>query len=402
MFLPKAIIADNTSLTQAQINILLNRANQAYISGNYQEAIANWLKIVKKQEPQSNQLAIVYDNLASVHWHTGKSGAAIRYWRQAITIYRQTDNSLAKLAATLTDTARAYNDLGQPNFSIPLLTEAISYAEKEELTNVKRVAYLALGNAYTIQENYSAAIDAYQKSLKNIEQKNSDLPIVVWNNLSQAYQQQALKTEQKAIAAEQEGDLSVPRLWQQVKSDRASAWDTAKKATRIRENSKSIARVEALLQMAKLAKNDASKSSQAVDSLLKSEVILSALPDSYQKVYALIELGKLTNDYDSRSKKILESAVKIAQKINNPRASSFAMGAMGRHYEMQEQYDKALYWTKQAQFTAQQAQAPDSLYQWDWQAARVHHATGKTDTAIEAYERAIASLQAIGGNTTQS
>jgi CHAT domain-containing protein len=402
LFLPKSIIADNTSLTQAQINVLLNQANQAYISGNYQEAITIWLKIVKEQKPQSNQLAIVYANLASVHWHTGKPGAAIRYWRQAIKIYRQTDSSLAKLAATLTDTARAYNDLGQPNFSIPLLTETISYAEQKELTKVKKVAYLALGNAYTIQENYSAAIDAYQKSLKNIEQINSDLPIVVWNNLSQAYQQRALNTEQKAIAAEQEGDLSAPQLWQQVKSDRISAWDAAEKATGIRENSRSIARVEALLQMAQLAKNNATKSSQAVDSLLKAEVILSALPDSYQKVYALIELGKLTNDYDSRSKKILESAVKIAQKIHNPRVISFATGAMGRHYEAQEQYDQALYWTKQAQFTAQQAQAPDSLYQWDWQAARIYHATGKKDAAIETYERAISSLQAIGGNTTQS
>ncbi len=214
--------------------------------------------------------------------------------------------------------------------------------------------------------------------------------------------QQALNIKEKAIAAETEEDISAIELWQQVKSDRVSAWQAAKKATEIRENSQSMARVEALLQMAKLAKGNAEKSSDAIDSLLKAEVILSALPDSHHKVYALIELAKLTENYDSRSKSILDLAVSTAQKIDNPRVASFALGAMGKHYESQQQYDRALSWTQQAQFSAQQAQALDSLYQWDWQAARVYNSIEETDAAISAYERAIASWQTIRTSTTQS
>jgi CHAT domain-containing protein len=97
----------------------------------------------------------------------------------------------------------------------------------------------------------------------------------------------------------------------------------------------------------------------------------------------------------------LESAVKLAQEINNPRVASFALGAMGKHYESQQEYDRALYWTKQAQFSAQQAQAPDSLYQWDWQAARIYRAMGETEASIEAYQRAIVSLQLIRNNYSQ-
>ena len=403
LFIPKAIIAEEPSLNQSKLGILLDKADEAYRSGNYQEAISTWLKVVEKQEIDRSQLAIIYSNLASVYWYTGRAGEAVRSWQGAIEIYRETktDRAKDKLAATLIDTARAYNDLGQPRFSIPLVTEAISTVEDRKLTKVKGMAYLTLGNAYTIQGNYSSAINAYQNSL-NIEQTDSELPIVVWNNLSQAYQQQALNTKEKAIAAESEEDISAGELWQQVKSYRASAWQAAKKATEIREDSQSIARVEALLQMAKLAKNDSQKSSDAVDSLLKAEVILSALPDSHHKVYALIELSKLTEDYDSRTKSVLDMAVEIAQKIDNSRVASFALGAMGRYYDSQQQYDKALSWTKQAQFTAQQAQATDSLYQWDWQAARIYNATGATEAAIEAYERAIASLQTIRTNATQS
>ena len=404
LFIPKAIVAEEVSLNQSKLNVLINRANQNYTSGNYQEAISIWLKIVKEQELESNQLAIIYSNLASVYWHTGQPGKAIRHWQKSLEIYREieTNKSDEKIAATLVDTARAYNDLGQPRFSIPLVTEAISIAEDKELAKVRSMAYLTLGNAYTIQGNYSSAISAYQNSLKGIEQTDSELPIVVWNNLSKAYQQQALKIKVKAIAAESEEDISAGELWQQVKSDRALAWEAAKKAIKIREDSQSIARVEALLQIAKLARNDATKSSNAVDSLLKAEVVLSALPDSHHKVYALIELAKLTEGYDSRSKAILNSAVKTAQKINNPTVASFAFGAMGKYYESQQQYDEALYWTKQAQFNAQQAQAKDSLYQWDWQAARIYNATKETKAAIEAYKRAIASLQSIRTNTTQS
>lgn len=367
LFIPKVLLAEEVSLTQSQRSILLNRAEQAYISGDYSKAIANWLKIAKEQKQQSNQLANVYSNLASMYWHKGKPGEAIKYWQKSVKFYRaqETDRAQAKLAATLVDTARAYNDLGQPRFSIPLLTEAVSIADRQKLVKVKDMAYLALGNAYIFDGDYNLAIDAYKKSLNNIEQTSSDLPIVIWNNLSKTYQQQALIARQKAIAEDKEGELSAGKLWQQAKSDRALAWQAAKKATKIRANSQSIARVEALLQLAKLAKDEHKKSSDAVGSLLKAEVLLSALPNSYQKVYALIEMGKLTEDYDSRSKSILESAVKLAQEINNPRVASFALGAMGKHYESQQEYDRALYWTKQAQFSAQQAQAPDSLYQKD-------------------------------------
>lgn len=407
LFIPRTTIAEEVSSTQSQINVLSDRARQAYFSGNYQRASAIWLKIVEQveqQEPESNQLAIVYDNLASVYWLTAKPGEAVRYWQKSIEIYRkqETDSSPAKLAATLTDTARAYNDLGQPRLAIPLLTEAISLANEKQLAKVKNVAYLALGNAYTIQENYGLAIKAYKYSLDNIEQTKTDLPIVVWNNLSKAYQQQASIDRQKAIALDAEGELSAPQLWQQAKSDRASAWQAAKQAIKVKRNSRSSAQVEALIQMARLAQDDATKSADAVASLLKAEVILSALPDSQHKVNALIKLGKLTQDYDSRSKSILQSAVKIAQKIDNSRVLASATGALGKQYESQQQYKQALYWTKQAQFAAQEIQAPDSLYQWDWQAARIYRATGETEAAIESYQRAIASLQLIRSSTAQA
>ena len=402
---PQTIIAKEASVNLSQTNILLHKANNAYISGDYQEAISIWLKLIDLPKQKSSQRANIYSNLASVYWYIGNPREAIKYWQKSLEIYRESKNNKSdeKIAATLVDIARAYNDLGQPRFSIPLVMEAVSIAEDKRLTKVKRIAYLTLGNSYNIQRNYDLAINAYKNSLQEVKQTNDDLPIVVWNNLSKAYEQRAFITQQLAIAAEDEEDLSEDELWRQVKNDQARAWSAAKKATKIREYDQSITQVEALLQKAKLATNDAKKSYLVADSLLRAETILQALPDSHHKVFALIKLGKLTKDYDSRSKEILDSAVKTAQKINNPRVTSFAFGAMGEYFESQKQYDQAMEWTKQAQFNAQQAQALDSLYQWDWQAARIYNATKQTESAIEAYERAIASLQSIRTtNTIQS
>jgi CHAT domain-containing protein len=54
-----------------------------------------------------------------------------------------------------------------------------------------------------------------------------------------------------------------------------------------------------------------------------------------------------------------------------------------------------LHLTQRAVLAAQRVYAPESLYQWQWQTGRLHHALGDTDAAIAAYERAVATLQSI-------
>lgn len=125
------------------------------------------------------------------------------------------------------------------------------------------------------------------------------------------------------------------------------------------------------------------------------------MPDSYRQVYALIDLGKLGNDSVWQSPEIFNSAVEIARRIDDPRVISLATGAMGTYYEQLQKYDRALDWTQQAQLAASQARAANSLYQWDWQAARIEDAIGETKAAIRAYERAIASLQSMRSNEVE-
>jgi CHAT domain-containing protein len=64
-------------------------------------------------------------------------------------------------------------------------------------------------------------------------------------------------------------------------------------------------------------------------------------------------------------------------------------------YEDERRHAEALDLTRQAVLLAQQANAPESLYRWQWQAGRLLHALGRPEEAIESYRRAIATLQTI-------
>ena len=387
LFTPSLILAEEQN---SKINLLLERAERAISLGHYQRAISYWQQIIQSEELESESLALIHNNIASVYWHRGTPGKAVKQWQESLEIYRQQQSPSPKqLAATLTDQARAYNDLGQPRFSIPLLREAISITDAQNFPKIAVIAYLALGNAHTIQTDYTRAIDAYQKSLKSITPLHQDLAVVVWNNLSQAHQQQATVIKHKALATEEEGEtLAASRLWQAFERERNLAHQAAQTAVEIGGKSQTLAQAEALIQKARLF-ND--------DSAARAEAILSTLPDSYRLVYAALALGRLTNSESS-----LLKAVEVARRIKNPRVISFASGALGHYYEKQQQYKLALSWTKIALVAAQQAQAPDSLYQWDWQAARIFNATGKTEAAIEAYQRAISSLQSLRRDLAQT
>src|SRR5262249_2506633 len=88
-------------------------------------------------------------------------------------------------------------------------------------------------------------------------------------------------------------------------------------------------------------------------------------------------------------------AAQVAQAIDDPRAASYAWGDLGHLYEAEHRHQEALHLTQRAVLAAQRGYAPESLYQWRWQTARLRNALGDIDAAIAAYERAVETLQSI-------
>jgi len=67
----------------------------------------------------------------------------------------------------------------------------------------------------------------------------------------------------------------------------------------------------------------------------------------------------------------------------------------GALYEFEKKLDEAATLTRRALALAQQAQTPDGIYRWQWQNARLLAKQGQRDAAIEAYRRAVKTLENI-------
>jgi len=125
----------------------------------------------------------------------------------------------------------------------------------------------------------------------------------------------------------------------------------------------------------------------------------------HEVIYLLIRTGllmrrlhELQGDKEKAfialSHSAFDRASRIARKINDLRSLSYALGYMSQLYERNEQYEDALTLSLQAVFFAQQENATEILYLWQWQAGRQLKVLGRIDEAIMAYRRA-AALQSV-------
>ena len=96
----------------------------------------------------------------------------------------------------------------------------------------------------------------------------------------------------------------------------------------------------------------------------------------------------------------LQAAASMADTIADPRTASYAYGYLGAMYEQQQRHAEALSLTSTAVFKAQQVNAPELRYRWEWQQGRIQSAQGKREEALESHRRAAATLQSIRAEFT--
>ena len=133
---------------------------------------------------------------------------------------------------------------------------------------------------------------------------------------------------------------------------------------------------------------------------------MQGVPPSHDNAYSFINIGlayaslsaSLSEDdtpLTLRAAAALNAAARLARTINDQRALSYALGHLGELYEEEQRYHEALQLTRQALFAAQQVQAPESLYRWQWQTGRLLKALGDLDAAIASYRHAVDTLQSF-------
>ncbi|MBW4428082.1 MAG: CHAT domain-containing protein [Nostoc desertorum CM1-VF14] len=88
----------------------------------------------------------------------------------------------------------------------------------------------------------------------------------------------------------------------------------------------------------------------------------------------------------------------LAQKLNNNRAESYALGTIATIYNSLGKTLEATQYFEKAMGLAQSVQAWDIAYEWQWQLGRLYRVLRNVDKANQVYESAINSLEQVRGN----
>ena len=294
--------------------------------------------------------------------------------------------------------------------------EAVRLSAATQQTHAQSVALVHLAHAYTALGDYDQATDRLRLALRLAEEAKDQLQIplilshlgynaAVTGNLLEAERQigtaLALATdldnaELTASLLHTRGNISM------AQQEFSAALQVYRTSATFAQQAGQPGMVGRALAHAALAAEH-SKQFQVAQTLL--EEALSALlqaASSHDTAYELLLIGRLYHRLADespslilRAAEVLQAAAHLAQTLKDARALSYAWGYLGRLYEEEGRSQEALELTRRAALAAQQINALESLYLWQWQTGRLLRVLGELEPAIAAYEHAIAVIQEI-------
>lgn len=126
------------------------------------------------------------------------------------------------------------------------------------------------------------------------------------------------------------------------------------------------------------------------------------LAESFIQVAQNAKLNKLTSSQVENplltALSISHQALDTAEKLNNTRAKSYALGTIGKIYSCLEQPLESQKYLEPAMELAQSVKAWDIAYQWQWRLGRLYRQLKQTQKTDKAYASAINSLDQVRGN----
>lgn len=424
-------LSSTATAQTVEANQLVQQGVERYQAGDFRGAIEFWQTALADYEKAGNRAhaAVVLGNLANAYQDLGQVDRAIGSWEQGIAQARQLGNRQA-LGRMLTEAAQSYSSLGQYRQVITLLCGEAKVAPQCEpdsalviaRTQADRLGEVAalgsLGEAHRLRGEYDPAIAYLTVSFELATQLgNSDYQAAAANGLGNAQVGLANLNYRRANSASQQGSRRRAQTFSQraLDYDRQAVQHFQASLDHARRQNNLHDEVQVLINLIPPA--DRTGQAQLANQARQSALgLLARLPDSRTKVYAAINLVNLLQPVSlthvsfagtqclqpqaqGKAVELLQQAVAMAQKIQDSRAQSFALGQLGHLYECRGEYDPAMTLTRQAQVLADQnLLAKDSLYLWEWQAGRIFQAQEKDADALSAYEQAIAALESIRGD----
>ena len=372
------------------------------------------LKSIKNTNTEKlSALAQSLDIQGGLQLAQGKTNAALQSWENATAIYTQLDKPKLLLASQ-TKQAQALQNLGLYRRAIPLLSKALNLPEnfsnneklKTQLAEVAAspetvTALRILGDSLRVMGNFQTADIVLKRSLDIAKQLQlpdaialaqislgNTTRIQTSSNNSNEQRNKNLVTPQEAsLNLYQQAGLSTsPNIRVQAQLNQLSL--LADKKIGLLNNDQHQNTAKTLLSQVK----------QEIEALPPSHTTIQARINLAHTMMAIREQIPTATSHQEIAK-ILALAVQQAKDLGNPRTLSYALGTLGNVYEQSPKGDKTWEYaeklTEEALKLAQQINAGDIAYIWQWQLGRVTKAQGKTESAIAAYKEAVGTIKSL-------
>ncbi len=308
-------------------------ALSAFQRGHVEQAIILWRRAAQRYAQQPQPLARVLTHLAHAYLSIGDVDKATQHLREALQRAQEAGDR-SQIALILGDLGHVQATLGKGQEANRLLSDAIARAHEFGDIALTATLLYTRGHVFMMQQETHEAIAAYRNS--------AELALQV-----QRHDIAARALVQAAVVAEREKQPAVA----------ATLLDTA----------------------------------------LTS---LQHVPASSETAAEWVALGRAYHQLSAAQPALIRRAAEaygkaadIAQGLRDQRHLSYAWGYLGRLYEGQSRFTEALTLTRRAALAAQSI--PESLYLWQWQSGRLLAAMERAAPALQAYERALQTVQPI-------
>lgn len=367
------------NLNQALMLSYLSLAHQQL--GEWSEAtraIAQSLNLIQNSELRAGTGALPLQNSKLILAHAlntqgnlqftqGDAEVALATWKQATEIYKQLRDS-NRTIGSLINQAQAQQALGLFLQARQTLDEVEQMLQQQPNSQLKAMGLRSLGNIRLLVGDLPNASRVLQQSLAIAEQQDYSQDIAA-TLLSLGNVARAQKDSSAAIT-----------FYQQAATSNASP----------------LIRTQAQLNQLSLL-IEIGKQAEGQSLVPVIQTLLDNLPPSRSTVYARINLAQSLQKLgqNAPAAQILVTAIESAKKLRDRRAQSYALGYLGRIYELTQQWSEAQNLTEQSLLIAQALNAPEIAYQWQWQLGRILKAQGQIESASQSYAAAFNSLQSI-------
>jgi CHAT domain-containing protein len=309
----------------------------------------------------------------------GAFESAVESWTRAARLFQEAGDHAGQIAA-LVHVAEGYSALGQYRQSVGVLDRALEVAEASGDRSQVPWILSRLGSVLTATGPPQAAEATLRRAL-GMAREAADRPLAAGLLNDLGNQLASRKEMPEALAAYRESAAVAESSGRELLVARA------------RINEARALRQTGATSEARTALDD------AFDRLDRSS-------PSQQAAFALVSVGVGYRELravvpDSAGDLLLRAARAFgrgrdtADGLGDRRTVSYAQGYLGALYEEERRNEEALVLTREAIFAAQRANAPESLYRWQWQAARLHRKMGNVDEAMAAYRAATQQVTAM-------